>query len=135
MNSLTFRFPEKRREKRPPLGTGCCRHRCHISGAKCPLWQQEEKGVPTALEQQCRPPPTRSCTGLRSAVHKGFGHPGGHKIYSPNCTGYGEMRLLLAKTNAVSMNLSPRKVARELTSCKLERFECKEQHVAEGNMI
>lgn len=26
-------------------------------------------------------------------------------------------------------------VARELTSCKLERFECKEQHVAEGNMI
>lgn len=56
MNSLTFRFPEKRQEKRPPLGTGCCRHRCHISGAKCPLWQREEKGVPTALEQQCRPP-------------------------------------------------------------------------------
>lgn len=53
---LTFCFPEKRREKRPPLGTGSCRHHRHTSSAKCPLWLQEEKGVPTALEQQCRPP-------------------------------------------------------------------------------
>ena len=79
MDSLTFCFLENRQEKQTLLGTGRHRHRCYISGARRPLRQQEEKGVLACSEQQSRPP-TRPCTCLCSAVHKGFGNPGADKM-------------------------------------------------------
>lgn len=78
MNGLTFCFLENRQEKQTLPGPGCCRCR-HICSARRPFWQQEEKGMVAALEQQSWPP-TRPCTCLRSAVHKGLGNPGGDKV-------------------------------------------------------
>lgn len=78
MKGLTFYFLENRGEKQtlPDTGWFLAFVLPWVPGVRS--GGQEEKGAPAALEQPSWPP-TRPCTCLHSAVHKGFGNTGVEK--------------------------------------------------------